>query len=157
MSIQTTTDSRSRWGRIRFAGGRIPAMSVAIPAGLMLATGVGALTLWTGIARGEQAFLIAGVFALVTSGAFTGLVWALIVDRSSLRGALDQPDDSVESTWLDTAVAGAFRDTILLTGLGLATLAITGIDIDAVWALTGVLVIAFSSTFARYLVAKNRG
>ncbi|MBV1781377.1 hypothetical protein KRR55_19940 [Paeniglutamicibacter sp. ABSL32-1] len=157
MSTGIETDTRTRWGRIRFAGRRLPAMAFAIPTGLLLASGVGALTLWTGVAEGEQAIYMAGVFALVMSWGFVGLVWAVVVDRKSLRGAIDKPDDSIESTWMDTATAGAFRDTIMLTGLGLGILSITGYELDAVWALTGVIVLGFFSTWVRYLMAKKRG
>lgn len=157
MRAEPRIGTRTRWGRIKFAGGRVPAMAVAIPAGLILAAGVGALTLLTGVSEGEQALAIAGVFALVMSGGFIGLVWALIVDRSSLRGALDKPEESVESLWLETAMAGALRDTITLTGLALAAVAITGFELDVVWALIGVIWVAFSSTFVRYLIAKKQG
>ena len=157
MSVEPRTDNRTRWGRIRFAGGRLPAMAVAIPTGLLLAVGVGAITLWTGVSRGEHALPVAGVFALVMSWGLVGLVWALVVDRSSLRGAIDKPDESIESTWLDAAMAGAFRDTIMLTGLVLGILSITGFELDVHWALTGVIVVGFFSTFVRYLMAKKRG
>ena len=157
MSVEPGTDNRTRWGRIRFASGRLPAMAIAIPIGLLLAVGVGAITLWTGVAQGEHALPVAGVFSLVMSLGLVGLVWAIIVDRSSLRGAINKPDESIESTWLDAAMAGAFRDTIMLTGLGLAILSITGFAFDAAWALTGVIVLGFFSTFVRYLMAKKRG
>jgi hypothetical protein len=132
-------------------------MAVAIPAGLILAAGVGALTLLTKVAQGDKALVIAGVFALVMSWGFIGLIWALVVDRSSLRGALDNPDESIESKWLESAMAGALRDTIMLTGFALATLAITGFELDVTWALIGVIWVAFFSTFVRYLMAKKRG
>ena len=157
MSSETRTDNRTRWGRTRFADGRLPAMAVAIPVGLVLAIGVGAITLWTGVASGEHALPVAGVFALVMSWGLVGLVWALVVDRTSLRGAIDNPDESIESTWLDAAMAGAFRDTIMLTGLVLAILSITGFELDVLWALIGVIVVGFFSTFVRYLMAKKRG
>ena len=157
MNTEHRTGTRTSWGRIKFAGGRIPAMVVAIPAGLVLAAGVGALTLLTEVSQGDQALVIAGVFALVMSGGFIGLIWALVVDRSSLRGALDKPDESIESKWLEAAMAGALRDTIMLTGLALATLAITGFEIDVIWALIGVVWVAFFSTIVRYLMAKKRG
>lgn len=157
MSTEPRTDTRTRWGRIKLAGGRIPAMAVAIPAGLILAAGVGALTLLTKVAQGDKALVIAGVFALVVSWGFIGLIWALVVDRSSLRGALDNPDESIESKWLESAMAGALRDTIMLTGFALATLAITGFEFDVTWALIGVIWVAFFSTFVRYLMAKKRG
>ena len=79
------------------------------------------------------------------------------MDRSTLRGAIDNPDESIESKWLDSAMAGALRDTITLTGVTLAALAITGFDLDVMWALIGVIGIAFFSTVVRYLMAKKRG
>ncbi len=133
-----------------------PAMAVAIPAGLILAAGVGALTLLTEVAQGDDALVIAGVFALVMSWGFIGLIWALIVDRSSLRGAIEKPDESIESKWLEAAMAGALRDTITLTGFALATLAVTGLELDVIWALIGVIWVAFFSTIVRYLMAKKR-
>ncbi len=157
MSTEPRTSTRTHWGRIKFAGGRVPAMAVAIPTGLILAAGVGALTLLTEVARGDEALVIAGVFALVVSWGFIGLIWALVVDRSSLRGAVEKPDESIESKWLEAATAGALRDTIMLTGFVLATLAITGFELDATWALIGVILIAFFSTIVRYLMARKRG
>lgn len=157
MDAETPVDTRTRWGRTRFAGGRIPAMAVAIPAGLIVACGVGALTLLTGVSQGDEALVIAGVFSIVMSWGLIGLIWAIVVDRSTLRGAIDKPDESVESRWLDAATSGAFSDTIMFTGLVLATLAITGIEFDAIWALIGVIIVAFFSAFVRYLMAKKRG
>lgn len=157
MNTESHNDTRTRWGRVNFAGGHVPAMAVAIPAGLILAIGVGALTLLTKVAPGDQALVIAGVFALVMSWGFIGLIWILVVDRSTLRGAIDNPDESIESKWLDSAMAGALRDTITLTGVTLAALAITGFDLDVMWALIGVIGIAFFSTVVRYLMAKKRG
>ena len=157
MSTEPRTDTRTRWGRIKFAGGRIPAMAVAIPAGLILAAGVGALTLLTGVSQGEQALIIAGVFTLIMSWGLIGLIWALVVDHSSLRGALDRPDESIESKWLEAAMAGALCDTIMLTGFALATLVITGFELDVTWALIGVVWVAFFSTIVRYHMAKKRG
>lgn len=157
MDADTQTDQRTRWGRAKFAGVRVPAMAIAIPAGVILAAGVGGLTLLTEIARGEKALLIACIFAVIMSWGFIGLIWALIVDRSSLRGAIDNPDDSIESKWLESAMAGALRDTIMLTGFALAALTITGLEIDVIWALIGVIWVAFFSTVVRYLMAKTRG
>ncbi|MDN5818850.1 MAG: hypothetical protein L0I94_11930 [Yaniella sp.] len=157
MMARTSADTRSRWGRTRFAGGRIPALAFAIPVGLLLATGVGAITLWSRVAQGEYALLIAGMGAFFTSWGMIGLVWALVVDRTTIRGAVDKPEQSIESEWMEAAMAGAFRDTIMMTGLGLVALGLTGFELDALPALTGVLFIAICSTFVRYLMAKKRG
>ena len=157
MNPESQADTRTRWGHTTFAGRRIPAMAIAIPLGLLLAVGAGGVTLLTGVAHGDEALLIAGVFAIVMSWGLIGLIWAIIVDRSSLKGALDKPEESIESAWLSTATTGAFGDTVMLTGFTLAVLAITQVDLDAIWALIGVLGVAFFSTFVRYFMAKKRG
>lgn len=157
MSNHLETDSRTRWGRTRFGNRNIPATAIAIPTGLLLSAGVGALTRWTGVAQGDHALLIAAVFALCMSWGFMGLVWALIVDRATLLGSINNPDESIESKWLDAAMAGALRDTIMLTGFCLAILAITDAKFDAEWSLIGVILIAVFSTSVRYLMAKKRG
>ncbi|MGO1406731.1 hypothetical protein [Agrococcus casei] len=157
MSDSRTPDTRSRWGRTTFAEGRFPALSVAIPVGITLAIGAGALTLLTDVASGAQALLIAGAFAFIMSWGFVGLVWALVVDRATLRGAIDNPDDSIGSQWLESAMSSALGDTIMASGAGLVALALTGFEIDAIWALSGVIAIAFFSTAVRYLMAKARG
>ena len=157
MSDSSTPDTRSRWGRTTFADGRIPALSIAIPVGIVLALGAGALTLLTDVASGAQALLIAGAFAFILSWGFIGLVWALVVDRTTLRGAIDNPDESIESQWLESAMSSALGDTIMATGVGLVMIALTGFEIDAIWALSGVIAIAFLSTAVRYLMAKARG
>ncbi|MGL3149697.1 hypothetical protein ACSS7Z_04985 [Microbacterium sp. A82] len=157
MSTEPRTDTPTSWGRIKFAGGRVPAMAVAIPAGLILATGVGALPLLTEVSQGDKALVIAGVFALIMPWGLIGLIWVLVVDHSSLRGALDRPDESIESKWLEAAMAGALSDTIMLTGFALATLVTTGFELDVTCALIGVVWVAFFSTVVRYLMAKKRG
>lgn len=157
MSASDETAPRTRWGRTKFAAGRWPAMIVAIPVGLVLAAALGGLTLLTGIAEGPQPFLVASVTALVLAWGLIGLVWAVIVDRSTLRGALDRPEESVESRWLESSMSGAFSDTILLAGLATAAIALTGVKLDAVWVLVAVICFAFFSTAVRYLMAKQRG
>ncbi|WP_261164230.1 hypothetical protein [Microbacterium sp. Marseille-Q6965] len=150
-------DNRTRWGRVKFAGGRTPAMAVAIPAGLLTAAGFGSLTLLTDVVPRDHALLVAGVTAFVMSWGCIGLVWALVVDRRTLRGAIDKPEQSVESQWLESAQSGALTDLILMTGLALAVLSLARIRIDGTWALIGVIVIAGLSVGVRYLVARARG
>lgn len=132
-------------------------MAVAIPVGLVLAAAFGAITLWSGIAEGGDALLAAVVVALATASSFIALIWALVVERSTLRGAVDAPEESIESNWLNTAMQGAFTDTLTVSGLALAALGVTGYHLDAIWALTGVVLVAFASVTFRYLVASRRG
>lgn len=148
---------RSRWGRTTFGQGRYPAMAVAIPLGAVLAVGVGFLTFLSGLADGPHPVLVATSFAVVMYGTLVALAWAVVVDSATLRGAVDRPDDSIESVWLERACAGAFRDTLVVTGLGLAIIALADFDPDAELVLGGVIVVAFASLTTRYVVAKQQG
>ncbi len=85
------------------------------------------------------------------------LAWVFLVDRSTLRGALDRPEESVEGAWYNRAAQGAFSDILLIVGLCTAFLAITGIRIDVLIALIGVLLVAMGSFGIRYLIARRRG
>lgn len=147
---------RSKWGRVRFGGGRPPAMAAAIPIGIVLALGLGLLFSQFQTPPLPPLIMV-GIFAFLTLPACVLLPWAVVVDRTTLRGALKRPEDSVESRWYDTAAQGAFHDTITVTGLALAMLAVTDTRIDAVFALSGVIAIAALSTSIRYLVARARG
>lgn len=146
---------RTRWGRLR-GGSSTPAMAIAIPAGLVLAVLVGviAAAMWDA----PTPPVVVGIgFTVVTLPALVGLVWVFLVDRNTLRGAIDRPEESVEGAWYDKAAQGAFSDILLVVGLGTAFLAITGIRIDVLIALIGVLLVAMGSFSVRYLVARRRG
>ena len=146
---------RTHWGRLR-GGSSTPAMAIAIPGGLVLAVLVGviAAAMWDA----PTPPVVVGIgFTVVTLPALVGLVWAFLVDRNTLRGAIDRPEESVEGAWYDKAAQGAFSDILLIVGLGTAFLAITGIRIDVLIALIGVLLVAMGSFTVRYLVARRRG
>ncbi|AZS45329.1 hypothetical protein [Microbacterium oleivorans] len=146
---------RTRWGRLR-GGSRTPAMAIAIPAGLVLAVVVGviAAAMWD---APTPPFVVGIGFTVVTLPALVGLVWVFLVDRDTLRGAIDRPEESIEGAWYDKAAQGAFSDTLLITGLGTTFFAITNIRIDMLIALIGVLVVAMGSCGIRYLIARRRG
>lgn len=145
---------QTRWGRVRGTQGT-PAMAVAIPLGLLLATGGGAVA--AAMIDAAAPLLVGLAVGASMAIPLVALVWATAVDRASLRGALDRPEESVEGAWYDRAAQGAFSDTILVVGLATAALAVTGIRIDVVLALMGVLLVAMGSCGIRYVVARRRG
>lgn len=149
-------DAPIRWGRTRFGNGAAPTMWLAAPAGALLATGLGAVAVLSD-AAGPRPLVGGTVVALVSFAGLTGLVWAFLVDRRTLRGAAERPEESVESVWFDAAARGAFTDTVTVTGLALAVLAVTGADVPAIAALTGTVVVALVSVSVRYVVARRRG
>lgn len=150
------TDRRSRWGRVKFGGGRRAALWFAVPIGVVLAVGTAALAVLTGSA-GPRPFLGGVVIALVTVSPWIGLAWAFVVDRESLRGAVADPEQSVESVWYDKAASGAFTDVLLITGLGTTAIALAGIEISTVLALAAVLLVAMCSFGVRYIAQSRRG
>ncbi|MFS0865999.1 hypothetical protein AB3M83_01520 [Microbacterium sp. 179-B 1A2 NHS] len=144
---------RTRWGRVRGRTG-MPAMSLAIPIGLVLAAAAGLIT--AAMTDAPSPLLTGFAVGAATIPAFVALVWVPIVDRDTLRGAIERPEESVEGAWYDRAAQGAFTDTLLVTGIATSALAITGARIDAVLALMGVLIVAMASCGIRYLIARRR-
>ncbi|MFV0285615.1 MAG: hypothetical protein ACK5IM_04395 [Demequina sp.] len=147
-------ERQTRWGKVRGAR-RIPALAVAIPGGLLLAVVAGAVA--ATLIEAPSPALVG--FAVGGSASFPSiaLIWAVIVDRGSLRGALERPELSVEGAWYDRAAAGALSDVLLVIGLATAALAITGAPTDVVIALVGVLLLAMGSCAIRYLLLSRRG
>lgn len=151
----TETDARSRWGSVKF-GRRGSAFWFAFPIGVVLAIGIGALTIATGVA-GPWPLLGGAAFAFVTAWPCFGLVWAFVVDRETLRGAIDKPEQSVESAWYSAAASSAFTDVLLIVGLGTAAVAFTGVELPTALILTIVIVVAMGAFAVRYLVQRRRG
>lgn len=149
-------DARTRWGRVRFGGGRLPALWVAAPMGVILAVALALLFMVTH--DSEPHPVVGGVTIAITMvWVCTGLAWALIVDRDTVRGATKNPEQSVESVWFDRAASGAFSDTLLTTGLGTAAIVFARIDISATVALSAVILIAMASCAVRYVIQQRRG
>ncbi|WP_430592098.1 hypothetical protein [Humidisolicoccus flavus] len=156
MTESQVNDTRSRWGRVKFGERRVSAMAAALPIGAVLAVIVGFIAVASGTA-GPHPLLGGTVFALVTVWPLAGLAWALMVDRSTLQGATDRPEESVENAWYENAASSAFTDTITIVGLSLAVLAIGGIALDARIALAGVIGVAALSFAVRFLIKRARG
>lgn len=148
-------DDRSRWGRVKFAGGRLSAMWVAAPVGLILAAALALVFVVThNVGPNPTVVGIAVTFTMLWP--CTALIWALIVDRDTVRGSTTNPEQSVESVWYDRAASGALTDTILTTGLGTAAIAFASIEIPAVIALAAVILIAMVSFGVRYFIQQRQ-
>ena len=151
---EQASDQRSRWGRLR--GSDTSTLWVAIPVAILLAVGIGVLVTLTGVAGPRP--VVGGIaFAFVTVWPCFGLVWALVVDRETLHGAVDRPEESVESQWYDAAAGKAFTDVLLVVGLGTAVIAFGGLEPPAIVVLPGVIVVAMVAFGVRYLLVRTRG
>jgi hypothetical protein len=154
----TVRRTRTKWGRTKFGTGRTPAMAVAIPCGLILGAALGGLSVLAGITDSNP--VLGGlVFALCLTMPAIALVYVLIVDRNTLEGAAERPEDSVESGWYDRAAAGSFTDLILVLGVGSTILAFIPRDlpIDLKFVLPVIIAVCFASFGSRYLILRQKG
>lgn len=154
----TDQSVRTKWGRTRFGNGTMPALTIAVPAGILLGSAAG----WVSVLAG-----VGGPYPVVGFVAFTlcltlpgvALVFALVVDRDTLEGAAEHPDDSVESGWYDRATSRSFTDLILVLGLASIVLSFipTEFAVDLKLVLPAVLLVCFLSFGVRYLLQRYRG
>ncbi|MFG6475613.1 hypothetical protein ACFXP7_04420 [Microbacterium sp. P06] len=153
----SATADRTKWGRVKFGAGRLPAMAVSVPLGLVLGAALGAVAVWAGIA-GPIPALGGAAFAVCLAVPAVMLIWVLVVDRSTLEGASDQPEESIESRWYLQAAAGAQTDVILVASLGALALTLLpwGGQLDARVVLLGIIGASFVSFSLRYLVLRRK-
>lgn len=156
MSASQRDANRTKWGRVQFGGGRFPAMVVAIPGGVALAalTGVIAATLGFG---GDRPWLGGTVLACCLIMPFVALIWVLVVDRMTLQGATDRPEESIENTWFTEASSGSYFDIIAVVGIAAAITTFADVDVQINLVLAAVIGFGMMSFCARYLLISRRG
>jgi len=99
---------------------------------------------------------VAGVVFTTTALPFGVMLgWIIAVAPKSMP---NQPHsaDSVEATWLNTALAGTATDLVAVAGLGLTAISVTRVELPTQLVLLGILLVAFASTATRYAVARTR-
>ncbi|WP_306234013.1 hypothetical protein [Agrococcus beijingensis] len=153
MNDTTASAPRTRLGRSRWGGGAAALVLGALLIALVLAGSMGALYAWLGESGGGR--LRFAVMAAVTLPIGLALGWALLVDRSSVRGAAERPEESVESAWYQQAAEGTMRDMLITLGLGAAAFSITGLQVDSGMLLAGAVTLMMLSFLARYQLAKR--
>lgn len=148
-SAHSSQRSRTRWGRPRFGGGERAMVALSLGVGGLLSAGVGWLLVVVKPADVAWWVLLL-VGTLITLPASSMLAWAIFVDRRSLTGAVDAPEDSVEGHWYTQAAAGAFGDLLAVSGIGAAVFAFSSFDVDPMWVLMGLCYIAICDFGLRY-------
>lgn len=150
----TTQDaSPSRWGRARFGRGTAALIGTSLGIGALLSAVAG----WTfsALSGSEQPLLALAVMFICTLPVTTALGWAILVDRSSLKGAIERPDDSIESAWYEKAASGTFGDVLLVGGLGATAFALLNIEAQVSWSLAAVVAFAMLDFTVRFLWLKR--
>lgn len=152
-----STPRRSRWGRSRFGGSSRSLIAVSLLVGAALSLGVGWL-ISLAQTPGDQRtpwWLVYLIAVFVMLPVATMGTWALLVDRSTLAGAPEDPDASVESRWYDKAATGSFHTLIATLGLGAAVFAFLDVEVSPSLLLAVYFLIAAGSFGICYLIAKR--
>ncbi|RYQ45747.1 hypothetical protein PG2000B_0013 [Bifidobacterium pseudolongum subsp. globosum] len=143
-----------RFGSIKPGGP--PALRLAIPAGLVIATVIGIVLQSAPVFPHNtmNAWLRALLIGVCVAPAAITLVWTVVVDRSTIPGALPHPEHSVECTWYDQAAKDSFH--LLLAGTGLGA-ALTSVWLPPMvsWTLIAVFAFAALAFAVSYLIRRE--
>lgn len=148
------TTTRTAWGATKSGRRGLALWGPAFAVGVLLAVALGFLV--STVSPAENPALLGLVIGLITLPVGTTLGWALLVDRSSLAGAVERPEESVESQWLERASLGALFDGLAMIGIGYAAISITRVDVAADVVLLALWVLLTLDLGVRYLVLKRR-
>lgn len=130
-------------------------MRIAIPVGLLVAVGFGVVRVIVNNPDGPLKWLGGIILGVAVAPFAVALVATLVVDRSTLKGAVRNPGDSVESVWYDKSAAMACHVTLGACGVGAFVAmwleqSVVSYTLIGVWGLTGI------SLAVAYLIQKGR-
>lgn len=162
----TTTDprrdTRPRWGRSsRLGGGSGRLILVSLVAGVVIALLIGAAAYGLASSQGDAdprfPVVMGAVMAASALPVGAALAWLFLVDRTTLRGAVRDTEETVEGRWLEKAQSGAFGDLLVVLGLGTFVVALAGWQPSLPLVGAGLLLFAGASVAVRYALQKHRG
>lgn len=162
----TTTDlardRRPRWGRsARLGGGSGRLILVSLVAGVVIALLIGAASYGLASGQGDAdprfPAVMGAVMAASALPAGAALAWLFLVDRTTVRGAIRDTEETIEGRWLEKAQSGAFGDLLVVLGLGTFVVAMTGWQPSLPLVGAGLLLVAGASVAVRYALQKRRG
>ena len=161
-----TTDprrgTRSRWGRSsRLGGGSGRLIVVSLVAGVVIALLIGAAAYGLASSQGDADPRFPAVMGAVMAASAlpvgAALAWLFLVDRTTLRGAVRDTEETIEGRWLEKAQSGAFGDLLVVLGLGTFVVALAGWQPSLPLVGAGLLLFAGASVAVRYELQKRRG
>ena len=135
-------------------GRQAPPRAYALAAllALVLAAALGALA---GMFRGDDFWLVAGVFTASTLGPSAALSWFLLVARHVVVEDA-HAEENVERQWLDRAASSALTDLVIAAGVALVALSVTGLETSGSAVLVAVVGLGLADLTVRYLTISRR-
>ena len=155
-------DTRSRCGRSsRLGGGSGRLILVSLVAGVVIALLIGAAAYGLASSQGDAGPRFPAVTGAVMAASAlpvgAALAWLFLVDRTTLRGAVRDTEETIEGRWLEKAQSGAFGDLLVVLGLGTFVVALAGWQPSLPLVGAGLLLFAGASVAVRYALQKRRG
>ena len=155
-------DTRSRWGRSsRLGGGSGRLILVSLVAGVVIALLIGAAAYGLASSQGDADPRFPAVMGAVMAASAlpvgAALAWLALVDRTTVRGAIRDTEETIEGRWLEKAQSGAFGDLLVMLGLGTFVVALAGWQPSLPLVGAGLLLVAGASVAVRYALQKRRG
>lgn len=155
-------DTRSRWGRSsRLGGGSGRLILVSLVAGVVIALLIGAAAYGLASSQGDAdprfPTVMGAVMAASALPVGAALAWLALVDRTTVRGAIRDTEETIEGRWLEKAQSGAFGDLLVVLGLGTFVVALAGWQPSLPLVGAGLLLFAGASVAVRYALQKRRG
>ncbi|MBS5996794.1 hypothetical protein ACUY3N_08055 [Corynebacterium tuberculostearicum] len=104
----------TRFGRPKFGGTQTKLITLSVAAGVGLAAAAGAIV--AAFVHDNSPLLAFTVYALCLLPVATTASWLFMVDRSTIRGATPDPENSIESHWYSQASENTLH--VMLFGIG---------------------------------------
>ncbi|MCZ9306469.1 hypothetical protein L8V01_03085 [Corynebacterium sp. c8Ua_181] len=113
--MQTT-----RFGRPKFGGTQTKLITLSVAAGADIAAAAGALM--AAFVHDDSPWLAFAVYSLCLLPVAISASWLFMVDRSTIRGATPDPENSIEAHWYSQASENTLHAILIATGaLGIAS------------------------------------
>lgn len=96
-----TAPTRSTWGTSRFGGGRFTLIVVSVVSGLLIAALI-SLTMGSLMDVADLGLFLT-VGTALSAPVTVVTIWAILVDRSTVRGAVSRPERTIENDWSEKA------------------------------------------------------
>ena len=104
----------TRFGRPKFGGTQTKLITLSVAAGAALAAAAGAIM--AAFIHEDSPWLAFAVYSLCLLPVAISASWLFMVDRSTIRGATPDPENSIESHWYSQASENTLH--AMLFGIG---------------------------------------
>ena len=110
----------TRFGRPKFGGSQAKLITLSVAAGATLAAAAGAIV--AAFVHEDSPWLAFAVYSLCLLPVAISASWLFMVDRSTIRGATPDPENSIESHWYSQASENTLHAILIAIGaLGIAS------------------------------------